>query len=137
MLKQKSGPRSTRPGGEDAKPGSPSFLYALCRTSSLHDLYLPLAQLEVLRKMAKVSQPELKRFLDKRIAVNIQGGRKIQGTLRGFDMFLNLVVDEAIEQVHPEAGNPNVWQDGDRCGTVVVRGNSVTSLEALENVKTR
>ncbi|KIS70355.1 putative snRNP G protein [Mycosarcoma maydis] len=87
--------------------------------------------------MAKVSQPELKRFLDKRIAVNIQGGRKIQGTLRGFDMFLNLVVDEAIEQVHPEAGNPNVWQDGDRCGTVVVRGNSVTSLEALENVKTR
>ncbi|CDS00104.1 hypothetical protein [Sporisorium scitamineum] len=48
--------------------------------------------------MAKVSQPELKRFLDKRIAVNIQGGRKIQGTLRGFDMFLNLVVDDAIEQ---------------------------------------
>lgn len=89
------------------------------------------------RKMAKVSQPELKRFIDKRIAVNIQGGRKIQGTLRGFDMFLNLVVDDAIEQVHPEAGNPNVWQDGDRCGTVVVRGNSVTSLEALENVKTR
>ncbi|SPO22999.1 probable SMX2 - snRNP G protein [Ustilago trichophora] len=87
--------------------------------------------------MAKVSQPELKRFLDKRIAVNIQGGRKIQGTLRGFDMFLNLVVDDAIEQVHPEAGNLNVWQDGDRCGTVVVRGNSVTSLEALENVKTR
>ena len=87
--------------------------------------------------MAKVSQPELKRFLDKRIAVNIQGGRKIQGTLRGFDMFLNLVVDDAIEQIHPEASNPNVWQDGDRCGTVVVRGNSVTSLEALESVKTR
>ncbi|GAC76485.1 hypothetical protein PANT_22d00050 [Moesziomyces antarcticus T-34] len=83
--------------------------------------------------MAKVSQPELKRFLDKRIAVNIQGGRKVQGTLRGFDMFLNLVVDDAIEQVHPDAGNPNVWQDGERCGTVVVRGNSVTSLEALEN----
>ncbi|KAF6767104.1 Ribonucleoprotein LSM domain protein [Kalmanozyma brasiliensis GHG001] len=87
--------------------------------------------------MAKVSQPELKRFLDKRIAVNIQGGRKIQGTLRGFDMFLNLVVDDAIEQVHPEPNNMNTWQDGDRCGTVVVRGNSVTSLEALENVKTR
>ncbi|CBQ71737.1 probable SMX2-snRNP G protein [Sporisorium reilianum SRZ2] len=87
--------------------------------------------------MAKVSQPELKRFLDKRIAVNIQGGRKIQGTLRGFDMFLNLVVDDAVEQVRPEAGNTNAWHDGDRCGTVVVRGNSVTSLEALENVKTR
>lgn len=87
--------------------------------------------------MAKVSQPELKRFLDKRIAVNIQGGRKIQGTLRGFDIFLNLVVDDALEQVHADAGNPNTWIDGERCGTVVVRGNSVTSLEALENVKTR
>ncbi|KAN0063313.1 hypothetical protein ACQY0O_004478 [Thecaphora frezii] len=87
--------------------------------------------------MSKVGQPELKRFLDKRIAVNIQGGRKINGTLRGFDMFLNLVVDDAVEQVRPEAGNANVWKDGDMCGTVVVRGNSVTSLEALEFVKTR
>lgn len=69
--------------------------------------------------MAKVAQPELKRFLDKRIAVNIQGGRKIQGTLRGYDIFLNLVVDDAVEQVHPDAGNPNVWRDGESCGTVV------------------
>ncbi|EPQ26517.1 uncharacterized protein PFL1_05839 [Pseudozyma flocculosa PF-1] len=87
--------------------------------------------------MSKVGQPELKRFLDKRVAVNIQGGRKINGTLRGFDMFLNLVVDDAVEQVHPDSGNVNAWQDGESCGTVVVRGNSVTSLEALEYVKTR
>ncbi|SPO38494.1 probable SMX2 - snRNP G protein [Pseudozyma flocculosa] len=78
--------------------------------------------------MSKVGQPELKRFLDKRVAVNIQGGRKINGTLRGFDMFLNLVVDDAVEQVHPDSGNRPFF---------VVRGNSVTSLEALEYVKTR
>ncbi|CAO1620527.1 unnamed protein product [Sympodiomycopsis kandeliae] len=92
--------------------------------------------------MAKVSQPELKRFLDKRVSINIQGGRKINGTLRGFDIFLNLVVDDAIEQIHPVlnnasgAVNTNVWKDGKGCGTVVVRGNSVTSLEGLESIKT-
>jgi len=68
--------------------------------------------------MSKVSQPELKRFLDKRITVNIQGGRKIQGKLRGFDLFLNLVVDDSVEQVQAE-NNPNVWTPGQRCGTVV------------------
>lgn len=62
-------------------------------------------------EMAKVSQPELKRFLDKRISVNIQGGRKVQGVLRGFDIFLNLVVDDASEVL--EANKH------ERCGLVV------------------
>jgi len=69
--------------------------------------------------MAKVSQPELKRYLDKRVSVNIQGGRKIQGVLRGFDIFLNLVVDDAVEQVHPTEGNTLTWVEGEKCGTVV------------------
>ncbi|PWN47062.1 hypothetical protein IE53DRAFT_390809 [Violaceomyces palustris] len=69
--------------------------------------------------MAKVSQPELKKYLDKKVAVNIQGNRKIQGTLRGFDIFLNLVIDDAVEQVHPETGNTSLWKDGASCGTVV------------------
>ncbi|KOS16128.1 like-sm ribonucleo protein [Malassezia pachydermatis] len=86
--------------------------------------------------MSKVSQPELKRFLDKRVLINIQGGRKIQGTLRGYDLFLNLVVDEAVEQVQAE-NNQNLWKDGAHCGTVVVRGNSVNSLEGLEAINTR
>lgn len=68
--------------------------------------------------MSKVSQPELKRFLEKRIIVNIQGGRKIQGTLRGYDLFLNLVVDDAVEQVQAE-NNQNLWKNGAHCGTVV------------------
>ena len=99
--------------------------------------------------MSKVSQPELKRFLDKNVLINIQGGRKIKGTLRGYDLFLNIVVDEAVEQVQAE-NNQHLWVDGARCGTVVclnaqlytnscqvVRGNSVNSLEGLESINTR
>jgi small nuclear ribonucleoprotein G len=68
--------------------------------------------------MARVSQPELKRYLDKKVVINIQGGRRVQGTLRGFDVFLNLVVDDTMEYVRPE-GAPNAWKEAAQCGTVV------------------
>ncbi|KAE8214188.1 hypothetical protein CF319_g2925 [Tilletia indica] len=86
--------------------------------------------------MSKVAQPELKRYIDKRVAVNINGGRRITGTLRGYDVFMNIVVENAIEQLHPIKGNLNLWKDGPQCGTVVVRGASVTMVEGLEPVKT-
>ncbi|WFD31586.1 hypothetical protein MSPP1_002625 [Malassezia sp. CBS 17886] len=67
--------------------------------------------------MSKVSQPELKRFLDKRVSVNIQGGRKVQGTLRGYDLFLNVVIDDAVEYVREE-DSQSAWKAGPPCGTV-------------------
>jgi small nuclear ribonucleoprotein (snRNP)-like protein len=36
--------------------------------------------------------------MDKRISIMIQGGRRVSGVLRGFDIFLNLVVDDAFEE---------------------------------------
>ncbi|KDQ21068.1 hypothetical protein BOTBODRAFT_101193 [Botryobasidium botryosum FD-172 SS1] len=77
--------------------------------------------------MSKASQPELKKFMDKRLFFNLQGGRKVSGVLRGFDIFLNLVVDEATEESTPAVKTP--------IGTVVIRGNSVTSMETLEAVR--
>lgn len=38
-------------------------------------------------------------FMDRRLFVHIQGGRQISGVLRGYDMFLNLVVDQAYEEL--------------------------------------
>lgn len=69
--------------------------------------------------MARVTAPELKRYLDKKIMVNIQGGRRLQGVLRGFDVFLNLVIDESTELVKPEGSSGNKWQEAAHCGTVV------------------
>ena len=68
--------------------------------------------------MSRVSQPELKRFLERRVAVNIQGGRKVHGVLRGYDLFLNLVIDDTVEQILAD-NNKNIWEEGPRCGTVV------------------
>jgi small nuclear ribonucleoprotein G len=84
-------------------------------------------------------------FMDKKMFVHLQGGRKVSGTLRGYDLFLNLVIDDAVEESTPAQKHP--------LGTVVsslvlegtfeshpgafqvVRGSSVTSMETLEAVR--
>lgn len=47
----------------------------------------------------RVSGPELKKFMEKRLAIKLNGNRKISGVLRGFDQFMNLVLDETVEEV--------------------------------------
>merc|ERR1711976_206680 len=76
--------------------------------------------------MSKAHPPELKKYMDKRLTLKLNGGRVVTGTLRGFDPFMNLVVDEAIEEC--KTGEKN------SIGMVVVRGNSITLLEALDRI---
>ncbi|KAK7521786.1 hypothetical protein IWX49DRAFT_591157 [Phyllosticta citricarpa] len=72
------------------------------------------------------AQPELKKYLDKRLFVQLNGSRKVIGILRGYDVFLNIVLDEAVEE----------RDNGEkvRVGMCVIRGNSVVMLEALERI---
>ncbi|WRT64476.1 uncharacterized protein IL334_001408 [Kwoniella shivajii] len=77
--------------------------------------------------MSKVAQPELKKFMDRRCFLNLQGGRQLSGVLRGFDMFLNLVVDQAFEELGGGQRKP--------CGMIVIRGNSVSSMELLDSMR--
>ncbi|KAF2099494.1 small nuclear ribonucleoprotein SmG [Rhizodiscina lignyota] len=72
------------------------------------------------------AQPELKKYLDKRLFIQLNGSRKVTGVLRGYDVFLNLVLDEAVEDIGEK--------DNVRLGTVVIRGNSVVMIEALERI---
>ncbi|KAI7936348.1 hypothetical protein MJO28_015737 [Puccinia striiformis f. sp. tritici] len=79
-------------------------------------------------KMSKAAQPELKKYMDKKLFLNLQGNRKLSGVLRGFDIFLNLVLDEAQEE-SLEGGEKR------KMGLIVIRGNSVSSIETLEAVR--
>lgn len=48
--------------------------------------------------MAKPQTPELKVYMDKRLNVKLNAERSVTGRLRGFDHFMNLVLDEAVEE---------------------------------------
>lgn len=80
--------------------------------------------------------------MDKRVLVNLQANRKVTGQLRGFDLFLNLVLDDA----HDESVAGEKSKIGQTVGGItyllitihhhpqVIRGNSVTSMESLEAI---
>lgn len=42
--------------------------------------------------------PSYLQYLDKRLFVQLNGSRKVIGVLRGYDVFLNIVLDEAVEE---------------------------------------
>lgn len=74
-----------------------------------------------------VSAPELKKYMEKKVYLQLNGSRKIVGILRGYDIFLNVVLDDAVE----------VRKDGNKTpmgSQTVIRGNSIASLEALETL---
>lgn len=64
------------------------------------------------KQMTRVTVPELKkyyfvyiynycdsfRFMDKRLSIQVNCNRKITGIMRGFDAFMNIVLDETMEE---------------------------------------
>lgn len=66
--------------------------------------------------------PNLKEYLDKEVALQLNKGRKVIGTLRGFDPFMNLAVGNAVEEVNNQRTN---------IGLVVIRGSSILQLELI------
>uniref|UniRef100_A0A182S7C0 Small nuclear ribonucleoprotein G n=1 Tax=Anopheles maculatus TaxID=74869 RepID=A0A182S7C0_9DIPT len=76
--------------------------------------------------MSKAHPPELKKYMDKRLSLKLNGGRVVSGILRGFDPFMNVVLDESIEECKDATRN--------NIGMVVIRGNSIIMVEALDRI---
>lgn len=69
---------------------------------------------------------DLRMFMEKRLMVNLNKKRRVVGQLRGYDMFMNIVLDNAVEVI---------GQDSQRkMGTVVIRGNSILTWECIDKV---
>lgn len=76
--------------------------------------------------MSKAHPPELKKYMDKRVQLKINAGRTVTGILRGFDPYMNIVLDDAVEELSNNKKEP--------IGMIIVRGNSVVLMEALERI---
>lgn len=62
------------------------------------------------------------RYMDKKLSLKLNGGRCVQGILRGFDPFMNVVIDESQE----------ICKDGKKNDIgMVVRGSFKRSRLAL------
>ena len=55
--------------------------------------------------MVKTAGPDLKRYMDKRLSLKLNGNRKVSGVLRGFDQFMNVTLDETVEEVSATESN--------------------------------
>lgn len=66
------------------------------------------------------------RCLPLRPAVKLNANRNVTGQLRGFDQFMNIVLDNTVEEVSETERN--------EIGLVVIRGNSIVMMECLERI---
>lgn len=71
--------------------------------------------------MTKVYPPELKKYMDKEVSVRLNGARTVSGVVRGFDPFMNLVLDDAKDT-------------SSDMGMIVIRGNAIMAIEALDRI---
>lgn len=58
--------------------------------------------------------------------VKLNGNRHVTGIMRGYDQFMNVVLDSTVEEVSPSERN--------QLGMVVIRGNSIVMMEVLEKL---
>jgi small nuclear ribonucleoprotein G len=76
---------------------------------------------------ARQVPPDLKKYMAKRVSVKMNGHRIVQGRLSGFDLFMNLVLEDAEEIISGSTERLEV-------GVMIVRGNSVLQMECLDPV---
>ncbi|KAL9256053.1 putative small nuclear ribonucleoprotein G [Drosera capensis] len=105
----------------------PSKVYSFPASISISSILFRSHFLYKQEAMSRSGQPpDLKKYMDKRLQIKLNANRMVTGVLRGFDQFMNLVIDNTVE----ENGN-----EKNEIGTVVIRGNSVVTVEALEPVQ--
>lgn len=64
--------------------------------------------------------------MDKRLFLQLNGKRKLTGILRGYDPFMNIVLDDCVEETDPK--------NKVDIGRAMIRGSAIIMLETLERM---
>ena len=67
-----------------------------------------------------------KNYMEKTLAIKLNGNRRVVGTLAGYDVFMNLILENCREE------KPS--SESEEIGTVVIRGSSVIQFECLDRL---
>ena len=77
--------------------------------------------------------PDLQKYFNKQVLIRLNGDRRIIGKIIGYDHFMNLSLDDAIEYVGGDAENGQ--QDTRPLHKTLVRGKSIIFWECLDKVE--
>ena len=89
---------------------------------------------------------DLKNYIDRRIQINLNSNRKLIGKLKGYDPFMNIVLENAIDISKSTLNSINEEQKSEKeeknlfnqpLGTVMIRGNSIVYWECLDKIPTK
>ncbi len=69
---------------------------------------------------------DLSRYMDKRLDIRLNCNRHVAGVMKGYDAFMNIVLDSAIEIISKT--------EKKELGTIAIRGNAVELWECLDKV---
>eukprot|EP01112_Ceratiomyxa_fruticulosa_P023417 TRINITY_DN8938_c0_g1_i1.p1 TRINITY_DN8938_c0_g1~~TRINITY_DN8938_c0_g1_i1.p1 ORF type:complete len:107 (-),score=19.17 TRINITY_DN8938_c0_g1_i1:51-371(-) len=75
---------------------------------------------------------DLTKFLDKPITVKFNGGREVQGMLKGYDQLVNLTLDDAVELIRDPEDPYKHTGETRFLGLVVCRGSNVMLVCPVE-----
>jgi small nuclear ribonucleoprotein len=70
--------------------------------------------------MAEVATKILEESLGKLVLLRLRGNRSLRGRLEGFDMHMNIVLEEADDITNPD--------NTESLGTIIVRGDNVVII---------
>ena len=77
---------------------------------------------------------DLRKFMDLRVDLRMNGNRRIAGIMKGYDQYMNIVLDEAIEITKSRGQGAGDKSQNRNLGMIVIRGASVEFWENIDKV---
>ncbi len=83
----------------------------------------------------KDSTLELAKMMDASVHVKCLGGRELEGTLKGYDELVNLVLEDCEEYLRDSDDPEKITDRKRKLGLVVVRGTQVSLVSPKDGVE--
>ena len=78
---------------------------------------------------------DLSKYCDQRVKVRFQGGREVDGVLKGFDKLDNLVLDNCVEFLRDPEDPYRLTERTRKLGLVVCRSTQICLIAPLDGME--